>query len=485
MRFMKPYFHLIGICASLLFYTKEVKAQANQSLSNLTSPTSVNQSLLPSSNNSLTLGNSTLGWSNIFMSNSLYLGSLPILQAPGSGLNTNWNLYIGLNAGGSAYTTPNYNIAIGYSALYNLNNSSTSANTALGWEALYKTTTGGSNTGIGFEAGSSTTTGTNNTSVGSEAGNSTTGSDNIAIGVGAGTATTGSGNITIGDNSYNTSLSATNSTILGYNMAATGSNLVRIGNTFVTSIGGQVGWTTLSDGRFKKNIKEDVQGLAFIKSLRPISYTLDINNLNALYKKGRPALPEENGQSKYVEENVGKASTIIYNGFIAQEVENSAKKLNFEFAGVDKPATEDGLYGLRYDNFVVPLVKAVQELSNLNDANMQKIDSLQQQIDELRSILLSKSQNNTSALAGASLDQNVPNPYSNATMIGYMLPQGVSSAQVQITDVTGKVLQIISVSGYGKNTLTLDMSRFSSGTYNYSLIADGRLIGTKTMVFAR
>ena len=241
----------------------------------------------------------------------------------------------------------------------------------------------------------------------------------------------------------------------------------------------------MSDGRFKKNIKEDIQGLAFIKSLRPISYTLDINSLNAYQKKGRPTSSEKAGAGDQVELNAENASKIIYNGFIAQEVESSAKKLNFEFAGVDKPETADGLYGLRYADFVVPLVKAVQELSVINDANIQKIDSLQDQINELRSIILSKSQYNSTALAGASLDQNVPNPYSNTTIIGYTLPQGVNSAQVQITDVTGKVLQIISVSNYGKNTLTLDMTRFSSGTYNYSLIADGKLIGSKTMVSVR
>ena len=35
------------------------------------------------------------------------------------------------------------------------------------------------------------------------------------------------------------------------------SNKIRIGNTYVTSIGGQVGWTIFSDSRVKKNIKEN------------------------------------------------------------------------------------------------------------------------------------------------------------------------------------------------------------------------------------
>ncbi|MEP6597145.1 MAG: hypothetical protein ABJA71_14425, partial [Ginsengibacter sp.] len=42
-------------------------------------------------------------------------------------------------------------------------------------------------------------------------------------------------------------------------------------------------------------------------------------------------------------------------------------------SGVDKPQTKDGLYGLRYSDFVVPLVKAMQEqqvqIENLNKQN--------------------------------------------------------------------------------------------------------------------
>ena len=54
-----------------------------------------------------------------------------------------------------------------------------------------------------------------------------------------------------------------NTTAIGYLAIPTASNQVRIGNTSVTSIGGQVEWTAFSDGRFKKDIKEDVSGLIY------------------------------------------------------------------------------------------------------------------------------------------------------------------------------------------------------------------------------
>jgi len=57
-------------------------------------------------------------------------------------------------------------------------------------------------------------------------------------------------------------------------------NRVRIGNITVASIGGHVGWTTFSDGRFKQQVKEDIKGLDFINRLRPVTYIIDLPGLN-------------------------------------------------------------------------------------------------------------------------------------------------------------------------------------------------------------
>jgi hypothetical protein len=64
-------------------------------------------------------------------------------------------------------------------------------------------------------------------------------------------------------------------------------------------------------------------------------------------------------------------------GFIAQEVEKAANEMGFVFSGIDKPQNENGLYGLRYAEFVVPLVKAVQELSKQNEELLTRIEKLE------------------------------------------------------------------------------------------------------------
>jgi wobble nucleotide-excising tRNase len=70
---------------------------------------------------------------------------------------------------------------------------------------------------------------------------------------------------------------------------------------------------------------------------------------------------------------------IRFSGFIAQEVESSAKKIGYNFSGVDKSGS---LYGLRYAEFVVPIVKSVQELDNENKALKLKVDSLEKELSK-------------------------------------------------------------------------------------------------------
>ena len=82
----------------------------------------------------------------------------------------------------------------------------------------------------------------------------------------------------------------------------------------------------------------------------------------------------------------------------------------------------------------------------------------------------------------ASLEQNIPNPFANTTVIGYTLPQKFTSAQIVITDKSGKILKAANISGTGKGSLTVDASTLASGAYQYSLIDDGKLVDTKQMI---
>jgi hypothetical protein len=278
-------------------------------------------------------------------------------------------------------TTGNYNTANGVSALYS--NTTGNSNTANGLNALYSNTTGNSNTANGLNALYSNTTGYYNTANGQNAlNNNTTGNRNTANGMYALSINTdGTYNTALGYYAFFNGASYTNSTGIGYNAQPNASNTVRIGNSSVTSIGGYAAWSNLSDGRFKKNVQENVIGLEFIKKLRPVTYQFDMDAI-AGFNKTPDSL-------RLADSERLKASE-IHSGFIAQEVEQAAQSLGYNFHGVDKPKNETSHYGLRYAEFVVPLVKAVQEQQQMIDDLRKENEVLRNEIDTIKQMILNK-----------------------------------------------------------------------------------------------
>jgi hypothetical protein len=144
----------------------------------------------------------------------------------------------------------------------------------------------------------------------------------------------------------------------------------------------------------------------------------------------------------------------------------------------------------------VPLVKAVQELSKMCEEFRAKNDSLQQQINKLKTYVNKNNQSNTSSqavfnpvLRDALLEQNVPNPFANTTAIHYNIPKKFTRAQIIITDNSGKTVKQVnlpagrqSVSRAGEGVANIDASMLSAGSYHYSLVIDGKLISSKQMV---
>ncbi|MFT3681538.1 MAG: tail fiber domain-containing protein [Ferruginibacter sp.] len=244
------------------------------------------------------------------------------------------------------------NIAIGYNAALSITNAS--SNVLVGHYALSTAGGASNNTVLGHNAGLaySATGNTNNTFIGYQSAISQTG---------------GTGNTYIGANvDLPGGTVISNASALGQGVQLTASNQVRIGNTAVTSIGGQVNWSTFSDARIKKNVREDVPGLAFIQKLRPVTYNYDVGSLQKMQ-----------GSRVNMDRTI---EATRFTGLFAQEVEAAAKSSGYNFSGVDKPANEQTPYALRYAEFVVPLIKAVQEMKQLIDAQQKEIDALKEQL---------------------------------------------------------------------------------------------------------
>jgi trimeric autotransporter adhesin len=292
------------------------------------------------------------------------------------------------------------------------------------------------------------------------------GDNNVAIGMGAlDLNSSGSGNTAIGHNSGVNFESLNNTTAIGNEARTTSDNQVHIGNSSVTYIGGYVDWSVISDGRFKKNIQEDVSGLSFIEKLRPVTYDLEEQKLRRFLKEDEVRNP-------------GKPRQL---GFIAQEVEIAAKESGATFPGVQKPRSEAEHYTLQYSQFVVPLTKAVQELSAMVKDQQKQIASLQKMLAESKSTL-SADPNTVSLREGFSLEQNHPNPFNATTTIDLTLPDAIKNAFVIIHDLRGMEMKRIPVKERGATSVMLEANELKSGMYLYSLVADGQLIDTKRML---
>lgn len=342
------------------------------------------------------------------------------------------NVAIGTRA---LYFNRNINnlVAIGDSALYNVGKNgdiSGTTNTAVGSKALFSNILGGGNTAVGYRAlynslsgfntaigdlaVSTVVSGQNNTGVGNRALNSfTDGSGNTAVGTNAFRGLSiGNGNTGLGQNAaFILSNNVDNLTCIGSGSGffTSTSNQLLLGNTSVTYIGGQVTFSTYSDGRIKDNVEENVPGLAFINNLRPVTYNLNIDKelgiasppeilekkkkewLAKMYKEGKSTEEIKNFETSFslstADNKEARAiEKIRQTGFIAQEVEAAARKVGYNFSGITIPKNGEGLYSLSYSQFVVPLVKAVQE-------QQIEINELKKTVEELKKLILSNNAN--------------------------------------------------------------------------------------------
>jgi hypothetical protein len=162
---------------------------------------------------------------------------------------------------------------------------------------------------------------------------------------------------------------------------------------------------------------------------------------------------------------------MIWTGFIAQEVEAAAKEAGFDFSGVDNPARADGIYGLRYAEFVVPLVKAVQE-------QQQIINDLQKRIAELEKKSGPLTLNNSTNALHA-----WPNP-SNDKVIIDIVADSKSQAAIKIFDSKGALVKQQQANILpGSNQFNIDMKGLPGGTYHLSAEwSDGQVKKTAQMV---
>lgn len=163
-------------------------------------------------------------------------------------------------------------------------------------------------------------------------------------------------------------------------------------------------------------------------------------------------------------------------GLLAQEVEKVAPAL------VD---TSKGIKLLNYNGIIPLLVEAYKEQQQALETLTEQYRFLSQQqaeccgSGEARSMELPSAENPADA---AQLRDNIPNPFTENTRIGYRIPQRAASAMINIYDLQGKEIRSYNITGKGEGSISIAGNELQAGIYLYTLIVDKRVIDTRKMV---
>jgi hypothetical protein len=303
-----------------------------------------------SPDNCVAIGRQAIGVGNNTQEGTVSIGYQSLKElTSGAG-----NVAVGYQAGLEIDTQANCTL-VGYQAGMDITHDNASNTTCIGYKAGTDITEGKQNIAIGSNALLDCTTADYCVAVGNNAlENVSTGANNknTAVGFQAGiTLTTGIENILLGAQADVDTNSRQGCIVIGTGLSlnTANDNVVEIGNNTNSMTydldGGDI--TVTSDLRTKKNIKDTKLGLEFINKLRPITYQT----------KSTSQYPKEFG----IENPSKKSSGKTWDGLIAQEVKEVMDEMSVGFSG-----WEEGIntkQRLAYGKFIMPLIKAVQELS--------------------------------------------------------------------------------------------------------------------------
>ena len=216
-----------------------------------------------------------------------------------------------------------------------------------------------------------------------------------------------------------------------------------------------------SDEKLKKNIKSINEASSIIKKLRPVTFDYNID-----YSKA------DNEQLKVKMQNDDKNRL----GFIAQEVQKILPQSV-------KVKESDSTLCIQLTDFIPLLVKGMQEQTTRIDSLKSIIDELKVSQNMLKKAIIPGSYNSLNSTA--ILYQNIPNPFSKETRIGFFIPEGSVTSMLYIYNMNGIQLQQYNINDLGKQSVTIIGSSFEPGMYLYALVIDGREVDTKRMILTK
>jgi hypothetical protein len=207
-----------------------------------------------------------------------------------------------------------------------------------------------------------------------------------------------------------------------------------------------------SDIRFKKNILNIQNPIELILKMRGVTYE---------YKK-----------EEFKRYNFEEGKKI---GFIAQEL----NEIIPEAVKIDG----EGYLAVNYSAIIPLLVEAIKEQQKeINELKRQNIPSSARNtittgIDKAELNVVS-----TNITEDSHLFQNAPNPFNIETTIKYVIPNSAKNVNIFVYDVSGNKRKTFSINETGTGSVKIAANELGQGIYFYSMLVDGKVIDSKTML---
>ncbi len=216
-----------------------------------------------------------------------------------------------------------------------------------------------------------------------------------------------------------------------------------------------------SDSSKKTNIK-------YIDSPTALEKVLQLNAVSYDWKESSTSSLSSKSASISSSSDSNSSGQI---GYLAQEVEEVIPEVVFTSDSTDSKM-------VTYTHVIPYLSEAIKELND-------KITELEEQLEESSTTLKSASSLiSTDELEStkAVLYQNSPNPFTDNTVIKYVIPEDSHSASINIFNMQGQPEKYIEIYDIGEGEVTVYGSELSPGMYIYVLFVDGTIIDSKNMV---
>lgn len=239
-----------------------------------------------------------------------------------------------------------------------------------------------------------------------------------------------------------------------------------------------------SDASTKKNIQSISSSLAKVLQLRGVSFD-PVQTTEAIRLD-----PQLSGQKESLSDDLQDSSRpqISQQVLNQMNLERSRKRMGVVAQEVEAivpevvRTTPEGRKTVAYHELVGLLIEAIKEqqvqIEELKSAASSSKNMLRAFSGEEEESLASSIADET--LTGLALYQNTPNPFNERTEIRYSLTGKESNALIYIFSMQGTLIKKYIADSSG--VLTIEASELTPGMYIYTLVADGKEVGSKRMI---